>query len=295
MNKLVAIAVSLFILFVMNISCTPQYKLYKSSNQNTTSSIAEFGEMIKEIQSNFFYNKRDSIYFENIILFNNLTNKYYTSFHQLDKESVIKIFGEPHYKDSITLGYIIKKFDFPEYSGRAYERFFVFNNNKLQNFSYIPLDRGRDINFEVDKMIKKVYEANKGLPEIEYIKHNAVSLNIKNKDKYCKVAKENLEKEVFFNSKTNCFIINTFIGEPMQSWTDRPCKENFTLSEIKTLFGNPNLIRNDSIFYQLENKPFFQSGQFGTKNNDGKYSYFYFNKVFSTESYQLGEVRYLDF
>lgn len=292
MYKLVAIAVSLFIFFMMNISCTPQYRLYKSSSQDIVSSNAEFSEMVKEIQRNFFYNKNDSIYFENIILFPNLANKYYTTFHQLDKESTIKIFGEPHYKDSITLGYVVKKFNFPEYAGRAYERFFVFNNNKLQSISYMPLDRGRDISFEVDKMIKKVYDKNKYLPEIQFIKHNAVSRKIKNADRYCYVAKKNLENEVFFNSQTNCFIINTFIGEPMQNWTDNPCIKNFTIDEINSLFGSPSLVKNDTLFYQLENVPFFQKGTFGTKNNEGKCSFFYFAKILETNSYQLGAIKY---
>lgn len=273
MNKLFVLAVGLFIFVLMSNSCKPSRQLYKCSNQTLKKDTSV--NMAECIRRNFFYNRHDSTYVENINLIPNLRNEYYDILYALDKSSLINIFGVPHYTDSISVGYIIKKFDAPNYAGRAYERFFIFNKNKLSNITWLPVDRGRDSDFNVNKMIKKVYSANKNLPSVDYIEPRSIKLETNKIDKFCKIAKKNFRNEIFYNTKSNCFIINALIAEPISSWDNIKCIDSFSLNEVKSIFGSPNLERNDTIFYKLENEPFIQKQPFGEKNNDGKLLFYF--------------------
>ena len=290
MNKLFAIAVSLFIIILMN-RCTAPHHLCQSTNFNTTidtTNILHYDKIVSVMKNNFFYSKKDSTYIQNFNIFETvLYNEHYFTMRKLTQKEFIHLFGEPHFRDSTKLGYIVKKALNAQGNENILVQFFLFRNGIYKDLHTTTVHKDK----EVDKSIKFVFGQNKNNICLKNIVSRSIKLENSNVSELCKVIKKDFEKDVYYDKINKIFILNCFSNDfPITSGNS--CDNTFTKQEIISLFGNPHMEKQSDLFYKLSNTPFYQTLPNQNKDNDGKVLCIYFHKLESTELYQFETTKY---
>ena len=275
------------VLFILISGCAAKYVLVQSNSPDAVSCLTDSkadAVAVADIRENFFYSVRDSIYINCIGRF---FYNYDKSLQKLDKSCWIALLGEPHYQDSIGLGYFVKKISYHNTPKILLLQYFTFKNGKWDTVTF----RGLKNNETVTKKIKDVFEKNKKNKPLAYIKPSTIKLDKKQYSEYdlCPFSKNDLAHNIYFNKKSKNYVVSE---EGFRQFYRVPeCALTFTYGEIYSLLGKPQHEIKDTFFYKMSYPPFYETSLY-QKNENSTRSFFYIrcHKIAKTGFYSLYRV-----